>query len=226
MNATTTTARTVPDARIRPTPLPAGGRTAEAARLGVTSPAMIVRSVGSAPRTGIVRSEVIVPRPVIDLRVATVLPTGIARSGRIVRRTAIDRSGRTVRPGIARSCRTVRHMVIAPSGRTVRLVIDLSAAIVRPTATARSVVTGRRTATVLSAMTAPPLDVPGETTVVGPGGRAAPTGMGVTRSVHVIARPPRIATLSASSRCVLPRRSPTCPTTSSPAISTRSPVAS
>jgi hypothetical protein len=91
-----------------------------------------------------------------------------------------------------------------------------SVASVRPTVTVPSAVTARRTETVRSGAAGPVV-----TTVVVLRLVPARPGGVTDGTVGSLVRPPKIATRSASSPCVPPKRSRTCPTTSSPAISTR-----
>ena len=109
------------------------------------------------------------------------------------------------RAGNVRSVASDRRRVIVRSVGSVRL-----------TVTVPSAVTARRTETVRSGAAGPVV-----TTVVVLRLVPARPGGVTDGTVGSLVRPPKIATRSASSPCVPPKRSRTCPTTSSPAISTR-----
>jgi len=214
---TTTTVETVPDAPTTPVPLPTVAPPTIGAGLAETSLVTVVLHETTGHLVPIVRSPVIVPNaptvlPVIVPSVGTARRTVIVRSVRIALRRA---TGRSV--GIA------RRTVIVRSVRTVlRRATARSVGIARPTVIAPSVLTVRLTGSGPLDRTAPPRGVREETTAVRRMGRGAGVRARVANR-SALARRLRTGIPSASSPCVPLRTSRTCPTTSSLAISTRSP---
>ena len=241
MTETTTTVETVPDAPTTPVPLPTVAPPTIGAGLAETSLVTVVLHETTGHLVPIVRSPVTVPNaptvlPVIVPSVGIARRTVIVRSVRIARRRATVPSGaiarRTVivrsvgiarRRATARSVGIARLTVIVRSVRTVlRRATARSVGIARPTVIAPSVLTVRLTGSGPLDRTAPPRGVREETTAVRRMGRGAGVRARVANR-SALARRLRTGIPSASSPCVPLRTSRTCPTTSSLAISTRSP---
>ena len=229
MTETTTTVETVPDAPTTPVPLPTVAPPTIGAGLAETSLVTVVLHETTGHLVPIVRSPVIVPNaptvlPVIVPSVGTARRTVIVRSVRIARRRATVPSGAIARRTvIVRSVGIARLTVIVRSVRTVlRRATARSVGIARPTVIAPSVLTVRLTGSGPLDRTAPPRGVREETTAVRRMGRGAGVRARVANR-SALARRLRTVIPSASSPCVPLRTSRTCPTTSSLAISTRSP---
>jgi hypothetical protein len=176
--------------------------------------------VATAPRTvTVVAARLIGPQePGLPGGIApwgNALPVGVLPVGD---RAGIVRSVASVRPTVTvLSVASVRPTVTVLSGVSDRRrVIVRSVGSGRRTVTVPSAVTARRTVTVRSGAAGPVV-----TTVVVLRLVPARPGGVTDGTVGSLVRPPKIATRSASSPCVPPKRSRTCPTTSSPAISTR-----
>jgi len=214
---TTTTVETVPDAPTTPVPLPTVAPPTIGAGLAETSLVTVVLHETTGHLVPIVRSPVIVPNA------PTVLPVIVPSVG-TARRTVIVRSVRiALRRATVRSVGIARITVIVRSVRTVlRRATARSVGIGRPTVIAPSVLSVRLTGSGPLDRTAPPRGVREETTAVRRMGRGAGVRARVANR-SALARRLRTVIPSASSPCVPLRTSRTCPTTSSLAISTRSP---